>query len=78
MKEYKMETCAVMVDKTKFPGLLSKLWEASFQDHHLKAGFRKAGLCPISKEAIPKSSYATSLPHTQPSQKPQGLAQATH
>ena len=64
MKEYKMETCAAMVDKPKFPGLLSKLWEASFQDHHLKAGFRKAGLCPISKEASPKSSYATSLPHT--------------
>ena len=77
LKEHKMETCAVMVNKTNFPGLLSRLWEASFQDHHLKAGFRKAGLCPITKEAIPKSSYATSLPHTQPSQKAQSLAQAT-
>ena len=76
LKEHKMETCAVMVDKTNFPGLLSRLWETSFQDHHLKAGFRKAGLCPITKEAIPKSSYATSLPHTQPSQKAQSLAQA--
>lgn len=55
------------------PGLLSKLWEASFWDHHLKAGFRKAGLCPVSKEAIPKSSYATSLPLTPPSQEPRSL-----
>ena len=30
----------------------------------LKVGIRKAGLCSISKEASPKSSYATSFNST--------------
>jgi len=65
LKDYKMETCAQIVDKTVFPCLLKKLWEDSFKAEYLAAGFRKAGLCPISKENIPKSSYAPSLPHLQ-------------
>ena len=64
LKEYKMETCAAKVDKTVFPSLLRRLWEESFQPEHLKAGFRRAGLCPVSKDAIPRSSYAPSLQET--------------
>ena len=66
LKEYKMETCAAVVDKTEFPGLLERLWEESFEAKHVKAGFRKAGLCPLTTEAITKSSFAPSLPHTLP------------
>ena len=50
------------VDKQVFPSLLGRLWEESFQAEHLKAGFRRAGLCPLSKDAIPKSCYGPSLP----------------
>ena len=64
LKEYKMETCAAKVDKTVFPSLIRKLWDESFQPDHLKAGFKRAGLCPVSKDAIPKSSYAPSLMET--------------
>ena len=71
LKEYKMETCAAVVDKTEFPGLLKKLWEESFEAKHLKAGFRKAGLCPLTTENISKSSFAPSLPHTLPPHEPQ-------
>ena len=62
LKRYKLETCAEAVSKTEFPGLLKQLWEESFTQAHLKAGFRKAGLCPVSKESISKASYAPSLP----------------
>lgn len=68
LKEYKMEICAAMVDRTVFSCLLKKLWKASFKAQHLKTGFRMAGLCPLSKDSIPKSSYAPSLPHTSQSQ----------
>lgn len=68
LKEYIMETCAAMVDKTVFSCLLKKLWKAPFKAQHLKTDFCKAGLCPLSKDSIPKSSYAPSLPHTSQSQ----------
>ena len=71
LKEYKMETCAAVVDKTEFPGLLKKLWEESFEAKHLKVGFRKAGLCPLTTENISKSSFAPSLPHILPPHEPQ-------
>ena len=71
LKEYKMETCAAVVDKTEFSGLLKKLWEESFEAKHLKAGFRKAGLCPLTTENISKSSFAPSLPHTLLPHEPQ-------
>ena len=61
-----METCAVAVDKTEFPSLLKRLWGELFEVKHLKAGFRKAALCPLTTEAITKSSFAPSLPHTLP------------
>ena len=77
LKEYKMETCAAVVDKTEFPSLLEKLWEESFEAKHLKAGFRKAGLCPLSTENIPKSSFAPSLPHTLAPSESQTSTQGT-
>ena len=64
LKEYKMETCAAVVDKTEFPNLLRKLWDASFQPHHLSAGFRRAGLFPLCQDSIPKSSYAPAVPQS--------------
>ena len=77
LKECKVEICAVTLDKTEFSGILSKLWGASFKDHHLKAGFWEAGLCPISKGDIPKSSYTPSLSLNQPTQEPQNQLQNT-
>lgn len=70
LKQYKMETCAATVDKKEFPALLKKLWEASFEARHLKAGFRKTGLCPLTKDSISKSSCAPSLPCIAASQEP--------
>lgn len=67
LKEYKMETCAQVVDKTVFPGLLKQLWDDSFKAAHLSAGFRRAGLCPVTKTNIPKSVYSPSLPNVQQS-----------
>ena len=76
LKEHKMQTCAQVVDKPEFPGLVKQLWEDSFKSEHLSAGFRRAGLCPIGKENIPKSVYAPSLPHLE---QPQPATQsATH
>ena len=77
LKEYKMETCAAVVDKTEFPGLLEKLWEESFEAKHLKAGFRKAGLCPLSTDNISQSSFAPSLPHAPAQSKSQAPTQGT-
>ena len=77
LKEYKMETCAAVVDKTEFPGLLEKLWEESFEAKHLKAGFHKAGLCPLSTENISQSSFAPSLPHALAQSKSQAPTQGT-
>ena len=59
--QYKMETCAAVVDKTVFPNFC-KLWDASFQPHLLAAGFRRAGLFPLFLDSIPKSSYAPAIP----------------
>ena len=63
--------------KKEFPRLLKKLWEASFKAQHLQTGFRKAGLCPLSKDSIPKSSYAPSIPHTSQSQLSKTPTQVT-
>ena len=44
----------------------------------LKAGFRKAGLCPLTTEAIAKSSFAPSLPHTLPPTECQSPKKGDH
>ena len=62
LKEYQIETCAGTVTKEDFPGLIARLWEQSFKPAHLQGGFRKTGLCPFNRDAIPASKLTKSLP----------------
>ena len=62
LKQNQIETCAEVVMKESFPGLISQLWDQSFLPAHLQGGFRKAGLCPFSRNAIPLSRLSKSLP----------------
>ena len=62
LKEHQIETCAGTVTKEDFPGLISRLWERSFKAAHIKSGFRKTGLHPLSRDAIPVDCPTKSLP----------------
>lgn len=62
LKEYQIEMCAGNVTKEDFPSLIKKLWDQSFQPAHLRSGFQKAGLHPLSRDAIPASRLSKSLP----------------
>ena len=62
LKENQVETCAGTVTKEDFPGLISRLWERSFKAAHIKSGFRKTGLHPLSRDAIPADRLTKSLP----------------
>ena len=62
LKEHQIETCAGTVTKEDFPGLISRLWERSFKAAHIKSGFRKTGLHPLSRDAIPADRLTKSLP----------------
>ena len=62
LKEHQIETCAGTVTKEDFPGLISRLWERSFKAAHIKSGFRKTGLHPLSRDAIPVDRLTKSLP----------------
>ena len=66
MKEHQIETCGGTVTKEGFPGLIAKLWEQSFKEAHLRSGFRKTGLHPLSRDAIPAHRLTKSLPFSQP------------
>ena len=57
--------------KQEFFSLFEKLLKESFDAKHLKAGFYKAGLCPLTAENISKSSFTPSLPSTIPPHKSQ-------
>ena len=50
-----------------FAGLIFKLWEESFQPQHLKTGFKKAGLFPLSdpEQVITPTITAPSIPFIQ-------------
>ena len=76
LKEYKMEMCS-SCRKKEFPCLLKRLWEKLFEAIRLKAGFRKAGLCPLTTEAIAKSSFPPSIPHTLPPPESQSPKKVT-
>ena len=52
LKEHQIMTCAVTVTKEDSPGLIAQLWKQSFKPSHLNSGFRKTGLCPLSRDAI--------------------------
>ena len=43
-------------------GLIKILWDRSITPGNLKGGFRACGLYPFSREAIPNSKLATSIP----------------
>ena len=50
---------------------LKKAVEELFEAKHLKTGFRKAGLLPLTTEPIAKSSFALSSTHTTTTQVPE-------
>lgn len=62
LKEHQIETCAGTVTKEDFPSLIKRLWEQSFLSAHLRSGFQKTGLHPLSRDAIPASRLSKSLP----------------
>ena len=51
----------------EFHSLLAKLWDQSFLPQHLKSGFRRAWLSPLSRSAIPFSRLTKALPFSRPS-----------
>ena len=67
LKEHQITTCAAAVTKEDFPSLVAKLWDCSFKPEHLKSGFWKTGLCPLSRNAITSQQLTKSLPFSQPS-----------
>ena len=52
LKRHEIESCAATITKQEFPSLVTQLWDQSFLPHHIKNGFRKAGLYPLKREAI--------------------------
>lgn len=52
LKQYKLETRGQTVSKEVFPGLIKKLWDASFKPEHCVGGFHGAGLVPLSREHV--------------------------
>lgn len=57
---------AATVTKQEFPYLLAKLWDVSFLPEHFISGFRKAGLCPFSRESISPTQLNKALPISKP------------
>ena len=45
-----------------FPSLIKKLWEQSLLPAHLRSGFQKTELHPLSRDAIPASCLSKNLP----------------
>ena len=66
LKQHQLQSCAATVTKQEFPILLAKLWDQSFLLQHLKSGFRRTGLCPLSRAAIPSSRLTKALPFSRP------------
>ena len=66
LKQHQLQSCAATVTKQEFPILLAKLWDQSFLPQHLKSGFRRTGLCPLSRAAIPSSRLTKALPFSRP------------
>ena len=53
LKHYKLQTAATQVTKVEFPELLKMTWEKSLLPKHLQSGFKRSGLHPLSKTAVP-------------------------
>ena len=64
LKTYQIETRASVLTKEEFPHMLAELYEKAFLPKHFKSGFRKCGLHPLNREAIPSSKLSSSLPFT--------------
>ena len=58
LKHYKLQTAATQVTKTEFPALLKKTWEKSLLAKHLQSGFKRSGLHPLSKTAVPDTKLS--------------------
>ena len=73
LKEHQIATCASTVTiKTGVSITASKrvrLIVPSFQ--HFTSGFRRTGLCPLSKDAIPTSRLRKALPFSRPATESQ-------
>ena len=85
IKQHNLETQAEKIVKEDFPGrqgmfcgcggyplinLIDKLYQQSFKREHYKGGFRVAGLSPFSRDAIPTSKLAASIPFQEPEVDP--------
>ena len=71
LKEHQIATCASTVTKQEFPYLLAKLWDRLFLPQHFTSGFRRTGLCPLSRDAIPTSRLTKALPFSRPATEPE-------
>ena len=57
--------------KQEFPYPLAKLWDRSFLTQHSTSGFRRTGLCPLSRYAILTSRLTKALPFSRPAMEPE-------
>ena len=64
LKIYQIQTRASVLTKEDFPSMSAELYEKPFLPNHFKSGFRKSGLHPLNREAIPSSKLAKSIPFT--------------
>ena len=53
---------SIRLVEQEFLYLLAKLWDRSFLPQHFTSGFRRTGLCPLSRDAIPTSRLTKALP----------------
>ena len=60
LKKYKLQTHALIVDRTVFPSLFGQVWSTSFTKQQLQSGFSATGLCPLNKQVIRDSPLAVS------------------
>ena len=62
LKDFKLEILAAKDDKRVFPSLVAKMWPRVLLPEHLIGVFRRAGLHPLSQDAIPTSKLKVSIP----------------
>ena len=63
LKMYQIHTRASIVTKD-FPSLLAELCKKSFLPSHFKSGFRRCGIHPLNRDAIPSSKFSKALSFT--------------
>jgi len=60
--EYLNENPLNLVTKWSFPGLFAQAWEHELSPANIQSGFRACGIFPFNSAAIPKDSFAPSMP----------------